>query len=417
MRRNITLGFVIGLLLTACGAAHSVIPVDFLEETHTPQAAVQTLPPSAPSPSEPTTRPTAPPARWDKKEPAEPLHGATTTLVPYVLPSGVRGVAVHGDLVMAVGSRIWTSANVKRWESVESLGDRFSPNLQDIAVGETGIVVAGLTGEIIFSEDGSTWERAPLQPTETASRVVAAGPGFVAAGTRIWTSVDGREWTPASDELPEGVTELVTNGDDIVLFVGEDVWTSSDGEDWIQHAGAVPSAAGSDCTGQRPIEVHSLHGNSDGYIVTEGVPVLTGGPAAVWTSGDGLSWSRRELPNAGDTEAGILALAHGEGRYIALGITWHYSEEPPANGFPVGSCPSLLDANPVAWVSSDGTNWTILDDAEPLPFSYVEAVQAAVVPGRDRFLAWVVGDDVLVSIDRHTTLRLWELPGVATGEL
>jgi hypothetical protein len=230
------------------------------------------------------------------------------------------------------------SHDLRTWESAEMRGlpDTSSDRLLDVAIGEGGIVVVGLADAVLFSDEGRDWKRVALPTgsslradtetsvpaTDQATSVVVGGPGFVAVGTHMWISRDGRNWSVAKIGHPFGHrTHLATNGRSLLVLDGDDVWISADGEDWIEHPGAVPAVeTGSEATrpGRRPEQINALLGTTDGYFLTEGLPVRFGGPGMVWRSEDGIHWSQVTLPESGKSSAGVLALAHDEGRYVAL---------------------------------------------------------------------------------------------------
>jgi hypothetical protein len=134
--------------------------------------------------------------------------------------------------------------------------------------------------------------------------VTAGGPGLVAVGqagsfvqrAAVWTSPDGIAWSriPHDDTLFEGaIMSGATAGGPGLVAVGHSepnaaVWTSPDGITCsrVPHDGAV---FGGD--------------TDDDYGVYSMSSVTAGGPglvavgrdpfgAAVWTSGDGLTWFR-----------------------------------------------------------------------------------------------------------------------------
>lgn len=153
----------------------------------------------------------------------------------------------------------------------------------------------------------------------------------------------------------------------------------------------------------------ALHGTTDAFIVAERVPALTGGRAAVWTWRDGLSWAQRELPPVGEKESGVLALAHDDGRYVAIGLAWAFGRDIPANGFT--GCADLYNAESVAWTSLDGETWTLTDEAPPV--SHYAAVTAAFTTRHIH--AWLVGDTVLISTGGRQP-RTWAPTELAKDE-
>jgi hypothetical protein len=214
------------------------------------------------------------------------------------------------------------------------------------------------------SPDGFTWSRVPHDEAvfggAAMTSVTAGGPGLVAVGwdghphgeesnAVVWTSVDGITWSRvAHDEAIFGeVTgawmHSVTVGGPGLVAVGESgradrrgaaVWTSIDGLQWSR----VP-------------DDEAVFGNAAMRSATAGGPgVVAVGRAdrrgaAVWTSPDGIAWSR--VPHDGAifggpigtvmdsvTAGGPGLVAVGRDTYGASvwtsidGITWSWVQNP-----------------------------------------------------------------------------------------
>lgn len=182
--------------------------------------------------------------------------------------------------------------------------------MNSVTVGGPGLVAVGRDGTIgdfdaavWTSVDGVTWSRVPHDETvfggtgiQTMESVTAGGPGLVAVGT------DGS----AYDE--EGY--LLEYGDAAV-------WTSSDGVTWsrVPHDDAI--------FGGKPVTRMG--------VVTVGGPGLVavgaegwheggpGGNGAIWTSVDGITWTRVPHDEATFGGAGLSGLAAWGSGLIAVG--------------------------------------------------------------------------------------------------
>ena len=186
------------------------------------------------------------------------------------------------------------------------------------------------------------------------SDVIVAGPGFVAVGNdsvddgregrdaAVWTSVDGSVWSRVPhDQTVFGdasMSSVVASGNVIVAVGGFEqrdpdrspaiVWTSLDGMSWSRVA-----------DGER------VFGDASMTDVTVGGPgfVAVGskhGDAAVWTSVDGQSWSQvahDESVFGGSDGAGINSVTAGGPGLVAVG---------DRNG------------SGAAWTSTDGLVWS-----------------------------------------------------------
>jgi hypothetical protein len=262
------------------------------------------------------------------------------------------------------------------------------------------------------SPDGFTWSRVlydeALFSGAIMSSVTAGGPGLVAVGeagshAAVWTSVDGITWSrvPYDEavfgEKAEAIAAPIPGGSDMksvtiggpgLVAVGSDgspkrggvaaVWTSPDGINWsrVPHDEAV------------------FGGEDDGYYgqsmdsVTAGGPGLVAvgsdvGRAAVWTSPDGIAWSRVPHDEAVFGGAGMSSVTAGGPGLVAVGgnlvwtsvdgITWsRIPHDETVFGGPadigmrsvisVGG-PGLVavggDAGRAAvWTSPDGITWS-----------------------------------------------------------
>ena len=166
------------------------------------------------------------------------------------------------------------------------------------------------------SPDGSTWERIYFDddPLVSVSAITTGGPGFVAVGEAwddsindnrpaAWTSTDGRTWTRA--DTPDDRAGLINwvvatdngfvgagwlRGQDRNRHLQTAMWFSSDGASWSL--------------------VHDEGADSDVLALVLGGPGLIVGGAeaatnpaesqgAIWTSPDGLSWTRITGPESG----------------------------------------------------------------------------------------------------------------------
>jgi len=214
-----------------------------------------------------------------------------------------------------------------------------------VTAGGPGLVAIGTDSSggdkdvaVWTSSDGLVWFRVPHEETifggtydQVMSAVTVGGPGLVAVGyewsgedwnAAVWTSADGLTWSRMpgdesvfggpGDQLMAGVTAggpgLVAAGTD-ASGGDEDVavWTSADGLTWER----VPHDE----------TIFGGPGRQSLWAVTVGGPGLvaigyasSGGDvdAAVWTSADGLTWSR--MP-------GDESVFGGPGDQLMLGVT------------------------------------------------------------------------------------------------
>ena len=254
-----------------------------------------------------------------------------------------------------VDAAVWTSPDGFTWSRVPHdeavFGGAGVQKMLSVTAGGPGLVAVGSDGYsdetynpdepwnwpfdgpaadavVWTSPDGFAWSRVPHDEAvfggaglQTMMSVTAGGPGLVAVGT---VSADLSELTPHGDAA---------------------VWTSPDGFTWsrVPHDKTVFAASdcGQMCDGERWV---------DGYEVMRSVTV--GGPglvavglsgfdqggwdAAVWTSPDGITWSRvlndQAVFNAGGydrmssvtvTSSGLVAVGRTVGDGNLAATVWN----------------------------------------------------------------------------------------------
>lgn len=266
----------------------------------------------------------------------------------------IHSVAQGGPGLVAVGSNddtaaVWTSPDGITWSQVpydrEAFGESGS-TIMSVTAGGPGLVAVGMddrrVAAVWTSEDGKTWSRIPHDDTVFGGArdvfmmdVAAAGPGLVAVGgggdlAAIWTSPDGITWSrvPLDDDLA-GVESSsivsVTAGGPGVVAVGTvveasnqpaAVWTSIDGIAWsrVTHDDAIFGEDGWN-------EMRSVVAVDDGLVaVGFDVDLLQGSSdAAVWISVDGIAWSRVPHDEAVFGSDAMSSVAFGERRVVAVG--------------------------------------------------------------------------------------------------
>jgi len=266
------------------------------------------------------------PAMWTS------VDGITWTQVPLdeevFGDGGPVSVITAGPGLVAVGHGVWTSVDGIVWSRVPDEERIFEDAwLTSVIVGGPGLVAVGVVAEgegdnaaVWTSVDGIVWSRVPHDeatfgenhPSVDLSvfNVTVGGPGLVAVGmdwsgsdadAAVWTSIDGLTWTrvPHDEEVFGGSGHQAINGVTAagpgLVAVGTErsgrqqavVWTSVDGLTWTRVA---RDESGSLDGGQMNSVVVS-----DTGLVAVGWIGSVGGPnsdAAIWTSLDATVWSR-----------------------------------------------------------------------------------------------------------------------------
>lgn len=256
---------------------------------------------------------------------------------------GMQGVTVGGPGLVAVGkgkgAAVWTSVDGSTWERVphdEAVFGR-GGHMASVTTGGPGLVAVGRDGgrgAVWTSIDGSVWTRVPnddsvFDPGSWLWDVASAGPGLVAVGRSgdsrpaIWTSIDGLSWSrvPHDESLfayGGWISGVVVGGPGVVA-VGTAVegsqvaavWTSTDGIDWIR----VPhDPATFDGEGWQT-EMYDIANSDQGLVAVGWDPGSTRAP--VWTSTDGVTWTRTEIVPESEYLLGSVAV--GDDTVVAVG--------------------------------------------------------------------------------------------------
>lgn len=331
----------------------------------------------------------------------------------------VERVEIADERVFAVGSRVedgeidagmWVSENGDAWSPVDLASVDAMPGYQNLigiasdgavtvavglaAVGPEGQPAAedetaGFVPLAIRSDDGgASWS---VADTEAAGegRMLAVmavpGGGFLAGGDGVWHSDDGTTWERIADtaviwELVEWNRGFVAAGQSGGVSTAT-MWRSEGGTEWQEFE--TPK--------DRPIEERSWVMGltaSDDVLVSVGMfgDAQLGSDAAVWTSRDGVEWTRS--PHDPTTLGG--------GRYESMYTVVSLDGTLVAFGEAVTAPPETI-GQAAAWLSEDGgTTWTRLtpdDEVFGNRFSGTTYIRsAAVIDGR--IVAVGLDDDV-----------------------
>ncbi len=299
------------------------------------------------------------------------------------------------------------------WSRVESetLSSALVP-LEGVTSGGPGLVAVGWGQPFVWSSpDGLDWSPARTDDLGEGFDVISWESGLLAVGgqpgAEVWISEDGTDWSPTPQ--PSGVFEesdvvwSVTEGGPGLVAVGEVidgpavVWTSVDALTWerVPHDpetfgtvasmySVTPGGPGLVAVGAYNATIETVEGCS-----AENPEMWAECPepnAAVWTSVDGVEWSRVPHDPAvfGTPEIGsdIFDVAVGESGLVAVGGT-------PADGA-------------MSWISTDGLTWTRMP-SDPGLFNGDEGMNGVVNTGEgfvavgqeaDRAAAWYSADGV-----------------------
>jgi hypothetical protein len=332
----------------------------------------------------------------------------------------IASIATGGPGFVAVGkangpvsegwpedAAVWTSPDGTAWTrlppSVEVFGGPGLQLMEDVTAGGPGLVavgfgwdepeMAGRTAIVWTSVDGSAWSRVPYQDAfaspgyegnSTAMHsVTAGGPGLVAVGrdsrvAAVWTSTDGVTWTRAPHnpeafgtgkvlESATDMSEVAAGGPGLVAIgtsgMGARSWGRGD-VDWTHEPGAEH--------------------------------------AVVWTSVDGITWSRVPHDEAvfGGAEGQhcrMRSLAVGDSSLVAIGSCEQYTIESGKEDGLVSHGDQL-----VTWTSPDAISWSRVSLDETV-FRAGDEISTVTAVGSE-FVA--TGSGVWTSPDGITWSRL-----------
>jgi hypothetical protein len=343
---------------------------------------------------------------WSRVPPDEAVFGGEGS-------QDIVSVTTGGPGLVAVGSdgglgpwvsgsdtdaAVWISPDGFTWSRVAHdeavFGGEDGQVMSAVIVGGPGLVAVGWDGQGILADspeldaaiwtsvDGYTWARVPHEDAVFGGAwiesVTVGGPGLVAVGgtggysvagdAAVWTSVDGITWSrvPHDESVFGGddgqfISDVTVGGPGLVA-VGSDggigpwdhnsgthaaVWTSVDGTIWSR----VPDNDALVGTGGSPAPMLGVTAGGPGLVaVGSAIPVEPEARTPVWTSPDGLTWTR--VPDDETVRGVMFNVITGGPGLVAVGCV----------------CGSGA-WTPVVWTSVDGITWTPIpdDDADLRP--------------------------------------------------
>jgi hypothetical protein len=195
--------------------------------------------------------------------------------------------------------------------------------------------------------------------------VSAGGGGLIGIGDgTAWRSDEGNSWRQAAGDLPKGAgwQRLTATKDGAIIAVGNDLRTRP-----IPLISRISVDRIDDSDVQGPGNLVGDVTEFDGRLVAVGGDEA--GNGMVWTSQNGLAWSRTPMPGGPS-----LSVVAADGSRVVAGEVW--------------SAPEVGDGRLGFWHSADGTNWVQAatffnagaSDIVALPAGFV-AVGDAAPPG------------------------------------
>lgn len=247
---------------------------------------------------------------------------------------GRAGWVAVGNVVSGAARHpvVLTSADGMTWRAVDGGSAFAGPGLHvsGVAASRDGYVIVGrqVNGRRTFaamwwSADLRNWIRGDnghldgrLSPSQ-ANAVTATAVGWVAVGTRghchtIWTTADGRHWTPRDVLVPKGAStaflRMVTVNGTRAVAAGDAVTPAGDipivvvsedsGQHWHQIVLSAPDGLGT---------VTALTAAGAGFVAVGQAGPAGARHAVAWGSPDGISWSAATPIGRGADQVTALA--------------------------------------------------------------------------------------------------------------
>lgn len=267
---------------------------------------------------------------------------------------------------------------------------------------------------------GTSWVRTEVPETArtqpggaSMSGVIAGGPGAIAwgfvygEGPRIWTSVDGTTWEPATVEAPTdpdpvafepgSVSAVTAWGSGYVAVGGYHrldtgrrglVWTSQDGRDWSLQP------FDPDFEHSLVYEVIAWRGELLAFGIQSAAAGGGGVPSLLWSSRDGATWQAEQLTLPGDLTLDLAAWSNDR----LWATAGHQGDDTGSEGWTI-------------LTSTDGRSWSPSPLA-PYPGG-LHAVDGGLVslvqPRLDAPPTSGSGEPVTPGIHRSADLETWQL--------
>ncbi len=308
--------------------------------------------------------------------------GPTSTLSALITPQPGGVWQLYGTQTLTSGlpePMTWSSPDGVTWQAkplpgaplVGTINAATLYNGETVAVGSIGTGASEEAAVWFSAEPGAPLTRVAVSTGTGASQMsaVTAGPlGFFAIGTfngsfAMWSSVSGQQWRPNAgaqrviDASPGAkVNTLVSVGTDVYAggsvpngpTVQAALWLSGDGITWSmvgQSSRAFAGAANE--------EIFSIAPLTQGLVAVGGINFGSGWVPASWISPNGVSWSQpsTDFPVPSSVSPSALGPSGGMTAFDVSQVTGSVSKNSliAAGGGPDGQG---------VWRSTDGLHWS-----------------------------------------------------------
>ena len=371
-------------LVSLCGVLVAALVATACGGNPQPKASTPTTaPPGTPGASATATGGLA--YNWARvHDPALSVGGGPTSTI-----AGMAAPVNPGDSWLAVGSRttstggatatVWTSPDGTSWTASPLPGG--GPVTQ-----ARGVARLGTTTVVVGSAGSGSGQRAAVWISKGQGRPFRA---VVDASIFVASPVPAGNGTPSGDDGGGAAMDHVAAGALGVFASGlvqgrAAIWYSTNGARWTRLAGAERVVGAAD----QP-EVNALLVAPNGVWAAGGVRDGTDQDGAVWTSTDGIHWSRVNSAKRAFT---------GDGDHIIEDIA------SVGTGFvAVGAVRTGPEWMPASWISPDGVSWSEASEAFPMtPVPMTEDLGTKVAAVND-----VVGGGLVAVGGSPSAQRVW----------
>jgi len=228
---------------------------------------------------------------------------------PAAASSGLLKIEFLNGRFLAAGlsGRIAISTNGLDWKLVNDRHDNSS--LGAIAYGNNRYVAVGVKDNtgltstlILVSNTGDTWEEAPVQSLGFGTVIFENGRFIILIGSSVLTSTNGVDWHEVGSGILNLNNRAIAYGAGRFVGVGRGISISTNGVDWM--------------------ELSCCEGPFADIVYAAGIFVTAGSDAKLYTSADGINWTRRTDPwptYINETPTGIGGIAFGNGSFVIAG--------------------------------------------------------------------------------------------------
>jgi hypothetical protein len=365
---------------------------------------------------------------WERLGEADPGHvGALATDGSVYVRAGAIWETVDGVAYGTETPAVWVSDDARTWERVgEQAFAGIDGGMSGVTFGPAGFVAVGTgsrpadtfsRGLVWTSADGRSWT--PVADDEDAfagsgftvvEAVAAGGPGYVAVGWEnpsgsdtnavVWLSENGRSWTRVEDPDLLGSPDDGASADMVgilriesgLIAFGSAIWVSPYGRDWSR----MPRESFEGLESP-PSSRYGRAGLALGPMALDpsdgGLVLFRSGPRPeVWTSEDAMEWIRTETPGESWSGDGDGISAVDSDGTVLLAAGWI-------------DRPGSLSL----WGSGDGgTTWQRVESAA-LEVSSGRILRAAALASTGNGFVMVGNDCDLTEADCHpvTWIGAW----------